>query len=119
MAKTLEMTLTQRPDGYFEADEATGRALDAVLDDDRAFFAAHPGRTLRIREPHDVEHLQFELNQDDLPPGCRWYISVKRTGPHTRNRASFWAWPLHEPGQFSEAACAVLFGQLSKAAHEE
>ena len=39
MPKSFEMMLTQRPDGYFEADEATGRALDAVLDDDRAFFA--------------------------------------------------------------------------------
>jgi hypothetical protein len=119
MPKSFEMTLTQRSDGYFEADEATGRALDAVLDDDRAFFAANPERRLRVREPHAVERRQFGLDQDDLPRGCYWYISVKRTGPHTRKRAAFWASPLHEPGAWSEAACAVLFEQLAMAAHEE
>jgi hypothetical protein len=68
--------------------------------------------------PNAVEHLQFGLDQDALRPGCCWYVSVKRTGPHTRARAAFWASPLHQPGQLSEAACAVLFEQLAMAAHE-
>jgi hypothetical protein len=52
-----------------EVDEHTGIALDKVLDDDRQFFAEHPERSLRVRQPHPVEYWGLELT-DDLPPAA-------------------------------------------------
>jgi hypothetical protein len=38
--------------------------LNAVMDDDRRFFADHPERTLRVRDPYPIEHAEFDLSPD-------------------------------------------------------
>ena len=74
----MEMTLTPTPEGYFKADERTGRAMEAVSDGDRRFFALHPDRHLRVRRMHKIERLEFDIRPDNLPAGCRWYVMVEK-----------------------------------------
>lgn len=110
------MTLTPTPEGYFRADEATGRAMDAVSDGDRLFFERHPDRRLRVRRMKRIERIEFDIVAEDKPFGCRWYVMVEKVSPMARKRRAFWAAPLHRAEQFSEAVCARLFEQLYGAA---
>jgi hypothetical protein len=99
---------------YVTVDERAGKAMDVVMDDDRAFFKAHPERRLRVRRPHLIEHGEFDLTDDELPCGCEWYIVVEKLDVRFRTRNAFWAWPLHRPDQWSETACRRLLNEHCK-----
>jgi hypothetical protein len=90
------------------------RAMDAVSDDDRAWFAASPDRSYRLRPISEPERAIGNKAPPDL--GVSNYVIVKQIKPGIRVRVSFKAYPLHRPENFSDNACAMLFADAAKLA---
>ena len=65
------------------------RAWDNASDDDKAWFAANPLRTTRIRHatPAELEINARELRRSMVPgPGRRWFTLVRQVRPGLRFR---------------------------------
>lgn len=66
-----------------------GRDLDDSSADDRAWFEAHPGQSVRHRPPFWSETLTLAAVLGvDLPPGATWHghVTVRQVAPGVRAR---------------------------------
>ncbi len=69
------------------------RVVEAVTQDDRAWFGAHPGETVRWRPMVPGE----TVVESPAPPGCAWVIEVTRLAEGARTRRAH----LAQVGSFS------------------
>lgn len=91
--------------------------LEAVIDKDRAFFRARPGRTTRVRWTEQPELDAFARAGEVLPvvpPGYRWATVVHQVVPGGRLRR-LCAWPNDRPCDAPESVCLDLFRFLNGA----
>jgi hypothetical protein len=96
-------------------------AIDRISEDDRAFFAANPERTFRIRRQTKVERREIELvrgSKVPCPRGCRRYTIIKQLEPGCRIRVGAVITELHRVENFSDAACQLIFEQMT-AGHDQ
>jgi hypothetical protein len=79
-------------------------AVEAASEADRAWFAAHPHRSFRIRLHLEGEWPHGSLEQP--PPGWRWFTVVRQLAPGVRMRRPF---PMEgEPGTGEHAASRIF-----------
>jgi hypothetical protein len=100
-----------------EAIEALGMALDAPGEADRAFFERHPERRYLVRRVHRVALRLYEImdgGRREKPPGFKFYYAVKRVSEYSRLKCLFSAAPFHYPERFSDAACRMVFEEVTE-----
>ena len=95
---------------------ALGAALDAPGEADRAFFERYPERWYLVRRVHRVELRLYEImdgGRPEKPPGFKFYYAIKRV-EGGRLRCPFSAAPLHHVERFSDAACRMIWEQVTE-----
>lgn len=89
--------------------------LEAVINKDRAFFRARPGRTTWVRWTEQAEVDLLARAGNVLPPllpGYRWATVVHQVVTGRRLR-QLCAWPEDQPCDAPESVCLDLFRFLS------
>jgi hypothetical protein len=117
----MEPTMTEASqyptDEQQEAIYALGGALDGPSEADRAFFERHPERGYLVRRVHRVELRMYEImdgGRPEKPPGFEFYYAIKRV-ELGRLKRLFSAAPLHHVERFSDAACRMVFEEMTEA----
>ena len=88
--------------------------LDVVTDGDRAWFAANPGRDFRLRPIAEAEVGVHLRRKPDEGSGHAAYTLVYQIKPGIRSRICFTAYPLHQPETFCDAACNMIFAEVTQ-----
>jgi hypothetical protein len=68
-----------------------------------------------VRRVSRAELRLYEImdgGRPEKPPSFRWYYAIKRV-EHGRLKRLFSSPPLHHPERFSDAACRMVFEQVS------
>jgi hypothetical protein len=99
--------------GYPRIDPAkNSSAMDAVQDEDRAWFAANVGRNFCLRPMAAVELAFFEQLSPPENYGPFAYTLVRQVAPGHRVRFPFKTHTLHRPEHHGDNACAALLAEI-------